>query len=265
MAGLRLADFFRHYNPPVNLSAALAIAAFAVVAVAIAYGFLHRRSSLPIAPDAIAPDDPWGIFSPAMSAGKFAYLKLLNTVYPWKSIVERMSQCIYETADPFPDIYRLLDDADWRANIVGAVGLLLAPTDQGALQRLWKCIDEGTWASPQLAVAAALRDPDFAEKARARLINRCPIRPGRLYKAEELELSPGDAPDDDLRYNAKLAGALVRICELRFGPTSWLADIKRSPEIATFIANETGDGAQIAEAWLNDIITVVAQPQPRQG
>lgn len=186
-----------------------------------------------------------------MLSSNLAYLELLNTTGSWKEIIERMRQCIREARNPFPDIYRLLEDPNWRPNIVGAVALLLAPGNGEAVERLWKCMDKGSWASPQLAAAASLCDSHFSDDARARLVQRCPIQAGGLYREEHFHQYP------DARHNAKLASALVRLCELREVAPGWLVELKHDPEFAAFLASDTDRGGQVAEQWLADMVTVV--------
>ena len=68
------------------------------------------------------------------------------------------------------EICALLSESNWRPNLVGGVVVLRAQrADAAVLDALWDAIDRPSWVSPQLAVAASVVDPKFADKARPRV------------------------------------------------------------------------------------------------
>ncbi|MCC6555929.1 MAG: hypothetical protein IT372_23460 [Polyangiaceae bacterium] len=84
-------------------------------------------------------------------------------------VISRVISAIQRSPDPYREIVALLDEVNWRPNLVGAVAALLGAADAAVMDALWRGIDRGSWFSPQLAVAARLRDPRFAERASARI------------------------------------------------------------------------------------------------
>jgi hypothetical protein len=99
-------------------------------------------------------------------------------------IVERINQALAAPAAP---LYAkaLLSGPDWRLHLVGAVAHLLDQAGRLDRHPLWHAIDTGSWVTPQLVAAAALRDEQFAMKARTRIEQGCPIFPADLTGLEE--------------------------------------------------------------------------------
>jgi hypothetical protein len=97
------------------------------------------------------------------------------------------------------------------------------------LLALWQAFDAGTWVSPQLAVAAFLRDPRFAEQARTRIV------------------------DTFSEYSSKSLAALVALCQLMPATTEWL-EAAFTDEVRRKAAIDSWDrGDEIAVDWLGDI------------
>ena len=71
-------------------------------------------------------------------------------------------------------IVLLLRDANWGAQIVGAVAAYVRPSD-AAVDHVWRALDSGSWVSPELAAVASLVDPAFVARALDRLDNHCGV------------------------------------------------------------------------------------------
>lgn len=68
------------------------------------------------------------------------------------------------------EVSAMLADFNWRPNLVAATAVIRARMMTGVVVRaVWTAIDRPSWVSPQLAVAASIIDPRFADGARARI------------------------------------------------------------------------------------------------
>lgn len=81
------------------------------------------------------------------------------------ALVDLVDDRVGRAADPPREVAALLDDPDWRAQLVGVVAALVCPPDAWLDERLWSALDRGSFVSPQLAVAVYLRDPLFVGRA----------------------------------------------------------------------------------------------------
>jgi hypothetical protein len=118
----------------------------------------------------------FGPFARAFEPGELevpGHLELLHLGIPGAQIVidriDRALQC----GDSIPWVAALLQDANWRPHLVGAIAMLLQPSLDHKL--LWHAVDGGSWVTPQLVVTAMFVDPMFREQARSRVAALCPV------------------------------------------------------------------------------------------
>jgi hypothetical protein len=163
-----------------------------------------------------------GVFSPVFSSG--GYLALLHLDSPdAKSVVSSVVKCGQASRTPHRDIARLLDESNWRPHIVAAVAVAALRYDPQSMQQLWVAFDAGSWVAPQLAVAAYLRDPNFCELAKTRILTRCPLKSSRLTSLRPLEHHLAAGPSGARPRSAKAAASLICLAS-RLAPTpDWLA------------------------------------------
>jgi hypothetical protein len=195
----------------------------------------------------------FGIFSPLFGSEP-AYLDLFHL----KNIhaVSKVRDCCRASSNPFPDISRLLDEANWRPHLVGATALAVLGYDRVAFGKLWSAFDAGSWVAPQLAVVAYLRDPDFPDKAKVRVLSRCPVELSRVTPMDALERHVVSGPAGSIERSAKAANSLIYLLKLQ-GPSGWLTTELTSPDLATLLSADCDGGASIAEEWLNSLTTAL--------
>ncbi len=197
--------------------------------------------------------NPFGIFSPLFGSEP-AYLDLLHL----RNIhaVSKVRDCCRASSNPIPDIGRLLDEANWRPHLVGATALAVLGYDRVAFDKFWSAFDAGSWVAPQLAVVAYLRDPDFPEKAKVRVLSRCPVDLSRVTPMDALERHVVSGPAGSIERSAKAANSLIYLLKLQ-GPSDWLATELTSPDLATWLSTDCDGGSSIAGAWLHSLTTAL--------
>ena len=178
----------------------------------------------------------FGIFSSVLESPD-GYLALLHLDSPEAvHVVSSVVKCCETSATAHREIVRLLDESNWRPHLVAAVAVSAQEHDHTSMARLWDTFDSGSWATPQLAVAAYLRDPNFLELARVRILARCPLEPSRSGKA---------------------AASLVRLVGLLRPSPDWLATELSSPDLVALLAEDVDESAKIAETWLAKLRTLL--------
>lgn len=100
------------------------------------------------------------------------------------------------------EVGRLLQNRNWRIQVIGAAALVMSPEPHPSLlQELWPPIERGTWVVPQLLAAAYLRDEAFEEKALRLLPSAVPKARGSALELLRECGHPAAAgawrPDDD--------------------------------------------------------------------
>lgn len=198
----------------------------------------------------------FGVFSPLFDSHP-GYLNLLHLDVPWNKVtVSRVIECCHSSPDPFPDINRLLDQENWRPHLVAAVALSVFGYNQVAFKKLWDAFDAGSWVTPQLAVAAYLRDPDFSGQAQTRVQARCPIGVSHLTTYGPLERHVAFGPAGPLERSAKAANALIYLLHL-FGPPDWLKTELASPDLTALLAADRDHASIIAKTWLESLNAIL--------
>jgi len=199
------------------------------------------------------PPDRFGVFAPLLESTD-GYLALLNldarhSIHAVSSVVK----CCQTSAHPHREIARLLDESNWRPHIVAAVAVSAVEYDHTSMARLWAAFDAGSWVAPQLAVAAYLRDPNFSEFARGRILAGCPLEPSRLTSMSPLERHIAAGPAGVRPRSAKAAASLVRLVGLLRETPEWLTTEQSSPNLVSLLAEDVDGSAQIAEVWLAEL------------
>ncbi len=198
----------------------------------------------------------FGVFSPLFDSHP-GYLDLLHLdLRRNKLAVSRVIECCHSSPDPLPDINRLLDQENWRPHLVAAVALSALGYSQVAFKKLWDAFDAGSWVTPQLAVVAYLRDPEFSGQARTRVQARCPIDVSRLATYGPLERHLAFGPAGPLERSAKAAGALIHLLNL-LGPLDWLTTELASPDLAALLSADRDHASLIAKTWLESLKAIL--------
>jgi hypothetical protein len=198
----------------------------------------------------------FGVFSLLFNSEP-GYMDLLNPdPHRGKLAVSRVIECCHSSSDPIPDINRLLDQENWRPHLVAAVALSAPSYNQVAFKKLWDAFDAGSWVTPQLAVVAYLRDPEFSGQARARVQTRCLVDVSRLSMHSPLERHLAFGPAGLLERSAKAAGALIYLLNL-LGPSDWLTTELASPDLTALMAADRDHASVIAKTWLESLEAIL--------
>lgn len=181
---------------------------------------------------AVSHKAQFGPFAAAFSGGE--YLELLGL---HSSVAAQNALSCVESALQHGDSERwiaaLPRDMNWRPNLVGAVALLLDPTAADA-GLLWEAIDRGSWVVPQVVIAAAIVDPRFRERIRARV---------------------------EATTSGKLAASALAICAEYPDLAPWRADRLRDRRVIAQLAEDAGwnNSGGIVKHWLAQLRTVFAE------
>jgi hypothetical protein len=198
----------------------------------------------------------FGVFSPLFDSEP-GYLDLLHLDSPKGNLaVSRVIKYGRLSSDPFLDIDRLLDEENWRPHLVAAVALSVLGYNRAAFTKLWAAFDAGSWVTPQLAVVAYLRDPDFPGQARVRLEARCPVDAFRVTQSSPLERHLAVGPAGATERSAKAASALIYLLNL-LGPSDWLTAELATPDLTALLSGDRDHASTIAEGWLLSLKTIL--------
>jgi len=198
----------------------------------------------------------FGVFS-SLFDPEPRYMDFLN-LDPRRSklAVSRVVECCHSSSDPFLDIACLLDEENWRPHLVAAVALSVLGYNRVAFTKLWNAFDAGSWVTPQLAVVAYLRDPDFSEQAKVRVRARCPVDASRLTPLSPLERHVAFGPAGAPERSAKAVCALIYLLRV-FGQSDWLTTELASPDLSMLLSGDRDNTSSIAEDWLGSLKAIL--------
>jgi hypothetical protein len=191
-----------------------------------------------------------------------------------------IAKALAEDTVPSRQIIELLEEGNWRAQLVGAVAVALHGPSDESVQALWAAIDRGSWVSPQLVAAASLVDPLFEGRAKEHIegISDVPARPplrdadtlpsqaeiARAHKAlqraiaerpSEVAQAPRDqmdqGPESDFETRAKTVAALLAI--LAKTQPDWAQGELARPEIGRLLEYQDEDFGSFVIDWLGDL------------
>lgn len=193
-------------------------------------------------------------FSPIFEAGTLylAFLHLHGSELPAAFAFVR-NACA-SSVRPANEIKSLLEEVGWREHLVAAAAIL---TNKDLVNEvaddLWRTFDTGSWVSPQLAVVASLRDPQFAVKARVRIRSGCPQDTKSLDALLPLERHVVEGPASTVERSAKSLSALVYLVGLSLEDKGWLTQELQRDETRCLLAQDADFGGRIAENWLTNL------------
>jgi hypothetical protein len=130
---------------------------------------------------------------------------------------------------------QMLEDVAWRAQVIGALALVLGERRDSAHPALWRAIDGGSWVVPQLCAAAFLVDREFEAAAEERLLGtlrRAPKAIGALVRAYHRLLRPKMAIVAQLRRHDRILGGEEARIGVR-GVDAWLDGLPQCCDAAT--------------------------------
>lgn len=193
-----------------------------------------------------------------MFVAEDGYLKLLHLGSPGTiRAVSLVVKCCQASKNPHQEVVKLLDQTDWRPHLVAAVAVAILGYDEKSLTKLWSSIDARSWVTPQLAVAAYLKDPKFSESAKVRIQAGCPVialrQISNCSSNRQSDVGPALIPIQ----SAKLAASLVRLVGLLSVPPRWFKAQESSPELTALLSKDEDLSGEIAESWLVTLKTML--------
>jgi hypothetical protein len=195
----------------------------------------------------------FGIFD-AVFESAHGYLALLNlSAADAPKAVELVRNCCRKTANPYPDICRLLADSNWRPHLVAAVAVIVSGDDSEAVRDLWHRIDTGSWVTPQIGVALYLVDHDFEAQSRIRLEARCPIDVTDLVSMTGPERHSVAGPAGRVDRSAKAAATLIHLLKLTSPVPDWLEQLSTSEDMRTLLAQDIDASQTITDKWMRRV------------
>lgn len=188
-----------------------------------------------------------GIFAPVFT-GDIHYLELLNLSGPKATAaISLVMKCYASASNPYQEICCLLDQVNWRFHLVAGVAMATLASNPEANLALWSAIDRGSWATPQLATVAFLRDPMFADHVRERLRSGCRVDATRSARLGAAEGHSATGPGGSVQRSAKMAASLVRLLPQ---PPDWFTSETSSANLMNLVNKDIDLSGQIAEHWL---------------
>ena len=147
------------------------------------------------------------------------------------------------------EVIALFENPNWRPQLVGGVALLLGAATPTTLDALWRAVDAGSWASPQLVGVASTVDTQFVSHAMERIIARCPIVAERLDRMPWPERHSAAGPESIIQHSAKLFAALVGVVELSQERPDWLTQELAKSDAQALLATDQGGSRSLAPKW----------------
>lgn len=174
----------------------------------------------------------FGPFAAAFDGGEYLELLGLHSSVAAQNAITCVEIAL-QRGDSHRWIAALLRDMNWRPNLVGAVALLLDPTAADA-GLLWEAIDRGSWVVPQIVIAAAIVDPRFRERIRARV---------------------------DTTTSGKLVASALAMCAEYPDLAAWRENRLRDRRVIALLAEDAGwnNSGGIVKNWLAQLRTVFAE------
>jgi hypothetical protein len=102
------------------------------------------------------------------------YLTLMNmTSFEGEAtvgeVLDELERFIRAEPNPCDAVRSLFLDRNWRGHMFASTALAMGFARFHLRDAAWTCLDEGSWASPQLVAALSLADRHFVHEARARI------------------------------------------------------------------------------------------------
>ena len=172
------------------------------------------------------------------------YLVLMNMMsveggVPVDEALDNLERCVRAEADPCDVVRSLFLHENWRAHVIAATALAMGFARFRLRGAAWRCVDEGSWASPQLVAALSLADRHFVHEARARLA-ACRMKDAKRFGALRAMLARSD-PSEGERLQEHWLVHVIRDMHA--------AAPERAPEEL-----ELRVGTQLTERWLSRVL-----------
>lgn len=196
----------------------------------------------------------FGVFESILRSGM--YTSLLDGAGP--DVLDEVRRAVQRTSDLSEAVRLMLDDRNWRTDLVAVAAVLLADSPSELGEPLWEAFDYGSWVAPQLAVSLYLVDPGFRRGAKDRIAARC--LPGTAIKVR-----PGPWDQIAARNLASLLQVLWRVDDER----DWVDAQRRAPDVRDILRQDVDSAGAIADRWFESmsraLVEVGHPPRPNNG
>jgi hypothetical protein len=183
------------------------------------------------------------------------YLSLLH-LGPGSAVVVRRIVQLVRTPACVTDshVRALLAERNWRPHLVGIIAVLASPKPELFVADLWGALDNGSWVSPQLAVALFHLDAAFAAEAKRRVSSGSPTQP-RAYRGgfwffpSRVFQHTETGPASPRERSAKATAALLQQLEAMPLEREWARAARIQPDIAATLALDRDSSGMLASMW----------------
>jgi hypothetical protein len=187
------------------------------------------------------------------------YLKLLHLGGDGnQAVIDRIERA-FRVGDPRPWVTNLLQEPNWRPNLVGAVAFLFDDNEMLDRGLLWHAIDVGSWVTPQLVVTAYFTDTNFSSEVRDRVDKKCPVKTPTNLTPVERHSATGPAGTFGRR--AKMLASLLTISSMTSSLKEWAETFRNMQEMQDLLKEDaTWDGSdRITASWLDAVSKIFLQ------
>jgi hypothetical protein len=189
------------------------------------------------------------LFAKGQTVSVPLYLTLLRLSDDATEALRNIRSAIRASPRLQDEVSALFENPNWRPQLVGGVALLLGAATPTTLDALWRAVDAGSWASPQLVAVASTIDTQFVSHARDRIVARCPIFGERLTRMPWPERHSAAGPESIMQHSAKLFAALVGLVELNQERPDWLTQELAKSDAQALLGTDQGSSRSLAPKW----------------
>jgi len=176
------------------------------------------------------------------------YAELLNLKLEDSTMtINRLIQAVEESDNITDEIITLLNSPNWRTQLIATIAILYLEENEELILKLWNAFDQGSWVSPQIAVALFLKDKNFRERATERINNLCEINDDSVKKRWK---NAGIKP---VPRTSKGLISLMVLCEQMPSLKPWTENKFKSPEILEILGPNSNQIKELCLNWMKDI------------
>lgn len=172
--------------------------------------------------------------------------------------ISELRKVVKDNSSLEKDVLNLLSDSKWSAHLVAVTSLLIAKDcSPRIITAMWKTMDSGSWAIPQIAAVLSVVDAEFFEKAKENLKN--PTQNIQPTFPEELQHFFDTASPVQLAKNYKNRSKVISALAALYGSARGHQSFLEHKEVQKMI-NDGGNKkiGRIAVEWLRNAKRLLA-------
>jgi hypothetical protein len=163
----------------------------------------------------------------------------------------RLLEVLESEGDAPHYICMMLEDVNWRPQIVACVAALLSRDRSAYVGPMWRTFDAGSWIAPQLAVVLSYCDPEFELNAKQRISAGCPVVPPA--ELDQAERHSATGPAGVAARSGKNMASLLAVLTATDTDTPWLWDVQTKRDTWELLDEDIDDSGKIARKWMNRV------------